>query len=76
MGDVVARSHQSLASGCDMILVCNKRAAAVEVLDNLPIMEVSNASRLLKQMSFTLDELHHHEKWTLVSEALKRLADE
>jgi beta-N-acetylhexosaminidase len=76
MGDVVARSHQSLAAGCDMILVCNKRAAAVEVLDNLPVMEVADASRLLKQMSFTLDELHHHEKWKLASESLKRLLDE
>jgi beta-N-acetylhexosaminidase len=75
MGDVVARSHQALAAGCDMILVCNKRAAAVEVLDNLPVLEVPNASQLLKQRGFTLDELHHHPKWKQASEALKPLSE-
>lgn len=48
MGGPVERSHQALVAGCDMMLICNKREAVVEVLDHLPIMEVPQAEALLK----------------------------
>jgi beta-N-acetylhexosaminidase len=76
MGDVVERSHQSLASGCDMILVCNAPEKAIQVLDNLPIIEVPAAANMLKRGTFTLRELHSSQEWKTVSEALKPLSEQ
>lgn len=75
MGDVVSRSHQALAAGCDMILVCNRPEAAIDVLDNLPIMEVPNAISLMKKQSFSLSELKISEQWKTSSLQLKRLLE-
>ncbi|MDC5855012.1 beta-N-acetylhexosaminidase [Vibrio europaeus] len=75
MGGPAERSHQALVAGCDMILVCNKRDAQVEVLDNLPVMETPQANGLLKIQSFSLSELHSSEQWKQASEAMKRIID-
>ncbi len=73
MGDPAERAHQSLVAGCDMLLVCNKRDAQIEVLDNLPILETPAAESLLKKQSFTLSELQSSEKWKQASETMKRM---
>ncbi|NOH64121.1 MULTISPECIES: beta-N-acetylhexosaminidase [Vibrio] len=73
MGGPAERAHQSLASGCDMVLVCNKRDAQIEVLDNLPVMETPQATELLKKQSFTLSELRSSDEWKQASEAMKRV---
>lgn len=73
MGSPAERAHQSLASGCDMVLVCNKRDAQIEVLDNLPVMETPQATELLKKQSFTLSELRSSNEWKQASEAMKRV---
>ncbi|NOI78139.1 beta-N-acetylhexosaminidase [Vibrio coralliilyticus] len=73
MGGPAERAHQSLASGCDMVLVCNKRDAQIEVLDNLPVMETPQATELLKKQSFTLSELRSSDEWKKASEAMKRV---
>lgn len=73
MGGPAERAHQSLASGCDMVLVCNKRDAQIEVLDNLPVMETPQATELLKKQSFTLSELRSSNEWKQASEAMKRV---
>ncbi|GLT13738.1 beta-N-acetylhexosaminidase [Vibrio algivorus] len=63
MGGPAERSLKSMQSGCDMVLMCNNRLSAVEVLDNLPIVEVPQAMNLLKQQSFSLKELQTTERW-------------
>ncbi|MFN3018536.1 beta-N-acetylhexosaminidase [Vibrio coralliilyticus] len=73
MGGPAERAHQSLASGCDMVLVCNKRDAQIEVLDNLPVMETPQATELLKKQSFTLSDLRSSNEWKQASEAMKRV---
>lgn len=35
-GDIVQRSKAALNAGCDMILICNNRQAAITLLDQLP----------------------------------------
>ncbi|WGW00947.1 beta-N-acetylhexosaminidase [Vibrio sp. YMD68] len=71
MGSPAERAHQSLVAGCDMLLVCNKRDAQVEVLDNLPIMDVPIAETLLKKQSFSLSQLRGSNQWKQASEAMK-----
>lgn len=73
MGGPAERAHQSLVAGCDMLLVCNQRDAQVEVLDNLPILNVPAAEGLLKRESFTLSQLHSSTQWKQASEAIKRI---
>lgn len=63
MGNVVERSAQALRAGCDMILVCNKPKAAIQVLDHLPVMDVPGAPALLKKRSLTLKELKSTAQW-------------
>ncbi|MGF1754508.1 beta-N-acetylhexosaminidase [Vibrio makurazakiensis] len=76
MGGPAERSHTALAAGCDMILVCNQRDAQVEVLDNLPILEVPIADSLLKQQSFSLSELHSSDKWKQSSQSMMRMLEQ
>lgn len=76
MGNVVERSHQSLAAGCDMILVCNEPEKAIEVIDNLPILDVPAADHMRKGQKFTLAELKSSSLWKESSEAMKYLNDQ
>lgn len=75
MGGPAQRAQQSLAAGCDMILMCNRRESAVEVLDNLPISEVPQALSLLKKQSFTYRELQSSSEWQQASLAMRRLVE-
>jgi beta-N-acetylhexosaminidase len=73
MGSPAERSQQSLSAGCDMLLVCNKREAQVEVLDSLPFLEVPSANALLKKQSFDLSHLKSSQEWKQASETMKSL---
>ncbi len=75
MGGPAERAHQALVAGCDMVLVCNKRDAQVEVLDNLPVMDTPLAQGLLKTQSFTLADLKRSQEWKQASEAMKPLTE-
>ncbi len=75
MGGVVERAHQSLAAGCDMILVCNAPDKAIEVLDNLPIMQVLSADRMLKGTQFSLHDLKATTQWRQANKALRPLSE-
>lgn len=53
MGGAAERAQQSLNAGCDMVLMCNNRKGAVEILDNLEVTQVFNAKLLAKKKSFS-----------------------
>ena len=45
-GNFSARADIALAAGCDMVLVCNNRAAALQVVEHLAAQSVSANSRI------------------------------
>ncbi|MGY0598596.1 beta-N-acetylhexosaminidase [Vibrio sp. JZG10] len=73
MGSPAERGVKALKAGCDMLLMCNKREAHIEVLDNLPVSTVPLADALLKKQSFSLSDLKLSQEWKAASEAMKRL---
>jgi len=59
LGDIVARAEASLEAGCDMFLVCNDRASAIKVLDEVKVgVNPASNSRLLRLQG---RPLHHTE---------------
>ncbi len=75
MGGSAERAAQALAAGCDMLLVCNQRAAQVAVLDNLPMSDVADAGRLAKQQAYDWKALKRSDTWRHTSDTLKRVLD-
>lgn len=63
MGGPAARAQQALDAGCDTLLMCNNRNSTIEVLDNLPITKVKQASRMLRKKNFDLEELKKSALW-------------
>lgn len=67
-GDMQKRAMAALEAGCDMILVCNDRAGAVQVLDaDLPATEPESAQRvnrmLMSSSAVALEELKRTPRW-------------
>lgn len=67
-GDMQQRALAALNAGCDMILVCNDRAGALQVLDaELPATEPESAQRvqrmLMREPAVGLEELKRTERW-------------
>jgi beta-N-acetylhexosaminidase len=75
-GDYVERAHAALQAGCDMALVCNDRAGAVQILDGLgpyndPVAHMRLA-RMHGRHPITREALQHDPAW---KEAIKNLED-
>ncbi|MGY2575316.1 beta-N-acetylhexosaminidase [Vibrio sp. C8] len=76
MGSPAERSQQALDAGCDMILMCNKREAAIEVLDNLAIVDVPQALQLLKKKNFSYQDLKAMQEWKQAVSAMQRIIEQ
>ncbi|MUL01534.1 beta-N-acetylhexosaminidase [Aliivibrio fischeri] len=72
MGGPAERSQQALDAGCDMLLMCNNRKSAVEVLDNLAIQSVAKADALLKTQHFDRKTLLGTREWKEANELITR----
>ncbi|MFL1907151.1 beta-N-acetylhexosaminidase [Plesiomonas shigelloides] len=74
MGSYAERAAASLAAGCDMLLVCNNRAGAVQVLDTLPHQTSARIARLLHKPAPSRSELEATARWINANERLQNLA--
>lgn len=74
------RAEKALSAGCDMVLVCNNREGAVDVIDNLqghddPVSHLRLA-RMHGKHDIRMAELHKSEKWKRAVDQLKRYQDD
>ena len=81
MGDsYTERARAALAAGCDMALICNNRAGALEILDNLKEYNDPVAHLRLARMhglhSVTRRQLHQMRKWKDTKMVLEKYQDD
>ncbi len=75
-GDIVTRAELALAAGCDVLPVCNDRAAVVSLLDDLAAEpEPASQVRIVRMRGrdgLPWDELTRTPEWNEAREALAR----
>lgn len=75
-GDYPTRAEAALNAGCDMILICNNRVAAIQILKHLEQHTYSfndkKFNKLQGNFSFTVNQLHQTEEWQTKQEFLNR----
>nr|WP_299201761.1 beta-N-acetylhexosaminidase [uncultured Amphritea sp.] len=75
-GSFEARAAQALEAGCDMLLVCNNRPAALQVLRYLEATEHPGSARI-QRMSATgcyhPDQIRSTERWQRASDSASQL---
>lgn len=76
----INRAEKALQAGCDMILVCNNRTGALNVVDNLsghndPVAHLRLA-RMHGKNDITMPLLHKTSRWKQSADLLKRYQDD
>lgn len=78
-GSFIERASIALEAGCDMVLVCNNREGAIEVLEQLDWQQSEISVQRLQAMQGrgkpqTLQELRQTEKWKVAAAAAQELS--
>ncbi|HEY0634616.1 MAG TPA: glycoside hydrolase family 3 N-terminal domain-containing protein, partial [Gammaproteobacteria bacterium] len=76
-GDYVARAGAALAAGCDMVLICNNRPAAWQILRGLhyaadPVSQ-ARLARMHGLHPVTWSELHTSPAWLQAVAAIEQI---
>jgi len=77
-GNFAERSKAALDAGCDMVLVCNNREAALQVLDYLEGAAIEPSHRLTRlagKNTLTRDSLRASSQWQTAVEAVQQLVE-
>lgn len=77
-GDYTARANAAISAGCDVLLVCNNRAGAVQVLDQLPQREEPERLKRIAQLhgrrgAANYSQLQADERWRSAQQSLASL---
>ena len=79
-GSFVERANLALSAGCDMVLVCNNRAGANEVLDELQWQQSEDSAQRLNRMKAqpkqSREDLLESEKWKIAVSACEQLIND
>ncbi|BBB26073.1 beta-N-acetylhexosaminidase [Amphritea japonica ATCC BAA-1530] len=75
-GSFESRSEQALEAGCDMLLVCNNRAAALQVLNYLEQISHQGSERIGRMSAkgfYDIAEIQSSPRWQQAVELTKQL---
>ncbi|WP_440874213.1 beta-N-acetylhexosaminidase [Thalassotalea sp. PLHSN55] len=76
-GDFIERSEMAQQAGCDMLLLCNNRTAAVQVIDNANLKMSKQSELRLKKMlnpsRHSWQELARHAIWQQANNIISQL---
>ncbi len=79
IGKHLTRAEVALQAGCDMVLVCNNRDAALEVVEGLALHDKADSSARLSKLTgnkvLTWAELHDSLKWLQAVESISKLVE-
>lgn len=73
-GNYTERAQAALEAGCDMVLICNNRQGAIEILDHLPndyVLDETKFKSLLGKQHFNYQSLRNTSLWKQQNERLK-----
>ncbi|MDO6562507.1 beta-N-acetylhexosaminidase [Amphritea sp. 1_MG-2023] len=77
-GSFEARAEQALEAGCDMLLVCNNRAAALQVLTYLETIAHSGSPRIERMSAsrqYSIDKIRRTAQWQQAVNLANQLTD-
>ncbi|KJG10795.1 beta-hexosaminidase [Photobacterium kishitanii] len=75
LGNYSERAVAAQQSGCDMVMLCNNRAGAIQALDGLPQTQVPILNTLLKQPTPEFNVLMQTREWKQAQQTISGLVD-
>jgi len=80
VGGYTERAEAALEAGCDVLLVCNNRPGAIEVLDNIkPMANPALQMRIARMHGRHVDDVEDYQssgRWQSTRDAIRLLQDE
>ncbi|GAB6260469.1 beta-N-acetylhexosaminidase [Photobacterium sp. R1] len=75
LGSYGKRAQASLQAGCDMVMLCNNRAGAIEALEALPQTQVPLLETLLKKPFARYQEMINTAEWKNRAQTIRKLQE-